>query len=361
LDELQQTKAELENELNALQGLSPGVKQVEQLKVKLKQSLNAIDIKLAGRPVSRSTSLRASARKILNDKDELLIATKQPLQSFGETVFELASSAREAFAREFHDQLSRASGGKVIGQLKNPTDPSDKLKLVVQKANAPDFDTWKKTNAGKEAAKEINKGSKFDLLDIGGKKAAALRDAYDKSDEVIDKIAFDQFILDNNIPLSELLSKNKTLTELKRKAIEDTKSVDKIAQNFIEKIPEDLGESEYRRYRATYSQYFSNDLYLAPGPVKKWFAKMHNKIANESILAEYWSESIPDKYGLVIKKVALNLFADPVINFLNDDTESMGESEAIDASLLNSLSNAAHAAGSALGPVLDMSTTNYNF
>ena len=50
-----------------------------------------------------------------------------------------------------------------------------------------------------------------------------------------------------------------------------------------------------------------------------------------------------------------------VINFLNDDTESIGESEAIDASILNNISRAAHAAGSSLGTAIDMSTTNYNF
>jgi hypothetical protein len=371
LDELEVTRQQLQTELAALADVSPGVKQLEQLKVRLKQSLNAIDIKLAKRPIARSTSLRAGARSILADKDRLYNATKQPLQEFGEAVFELAEGAGEAFAKEFHEQLSTKSGREVIGQLKNPSDPADKLKLLVQKENTPDFDTWLQSADGLKAQKEIlQKNPEYNKRGMfGGTDAEDTQIIQNSMDDLrsmyntgnVDEIPFDEFILDYNISLSKVLANNDTLTEIKRQALADTKSIDAIAKNFIKEIPETVGESEYRRYRAKYTQYFSTELYLKPGSAQQWFAKMHNKIADESILAEYWSESIPDKYGLVIKKVALNLFADPVINFLNDDTESMGESEAIDASILNNLSRAAHAAGSSLGTAIDMSTTNYNF
>jgi hypothetical protein len=314
-------------------------------------------------------------------------ALKTTADEFAESFFDIAKNHADDFSKEFCNDLSNISGYDVIGPL--PAKPGEPLKLAVRKKDGIPFSDWVKSADIKDnliddylKGIDIKKSgmSPAELLDIqddiqrrvSGYEAMPqgskdnfinslvdnseyqLKQKYAETESLVDELNFDQFIYEHvrskGKSLHEVLQDNSALNKAHNLAMEETKVIQTIKNDFLQQAKgADTGTAAYLAKQKMYDDYF---YMMDTGRKKdgnitdfdKTISNFHYYLSEKSILAEFWKESIPNRYTLFIKKLGFNLLSDPVVEFINDDFTSFGELEIIDDSLLDSLNDAANAA-----------------
>lgn len=349
--------------------------QILALEKRFDMSQEAIDA--AAPQIKRQAMVVLSAKRAL----------KTTADEFAESFFDIAKKYGDEFSKEFCDDLSKISGFDVIGPLQ--AKPGEPLKLAVKKKDVIPFEEWVKSGdiknnliddylkgidikkSGMSPAELLDtqdniqrRVSRYEAMDQGSKdnfinslvnnSEYQLKQKYAETESLVDELNFDQFIYEHvrskGKSLHEVLQDNSALNKAHNQAMKETKVIQDIKNDFLAQAKgADMGTASYLAKQKMYDDYF---YMMDTGRKKdgnitdfdKTISNFHYYLSEKSILAEFWKDSIPNRYTLFIKKLGFNLLSDPVVEFINDDFTSFGELEIIDDSLLDSLSNAADSA-----------------